>query len=116
MPGRPGRAMPVPIAQRSDDSQCREGLRGPPQIAWAGYLQDWDRTMRSRNHPDTTRYNFVLAAAQLARYLKVHSPDYESDAAAGDPAQVTKRHVEAFQAWVIEARSASTAPNKHKCL
>jgi site-specific recombinase XerD len=83
---------------------------------WAGYLQDWDRTMRSRNHPDTTRYNYVLAAAQLARYLREHSPDFESDAAADDPTQVTKRHVEAFQAWVIETRSASTALNKHKAL
>ncbi|GAA1422545.1 tyrosine-type recombinase/integrase [Catellatospora coxensis] len=83
---------------------------------WAGFLQDWDRTMRSRNHPDTTRYNYVLAAAQLARYLKEHSPDFESDAAADDPTQVTKRHVEAFQAWVIETRSASTALNKHKSL
>jgi site-specific recombinase XerD len=83
---------------------------------WAGYLQDWDRTMRSRNHPETTRYNYVLAAAQLARYLREHSPDFESDAAADDPTQVTKRHVEAFQAWVIETRSASTALNKHKAL
>jgi integrase/recombinase XerC len=30
---------------------------------WAGFLQDWDPTMRSRNHPDTNRYNYVLAAA-----------------------------------------------------
>ena len=72
--------------------------------------------MRSRNHPDTTRYNYLLAAAQLARYLREHSPDFESDAAADDPTQVTKRYVEAFQAWVIETRSASTALNKHKAL
>jgi hypothetical protein len=30
--------------------------------------------MRSRNHPETTRYNYLLAAAQLARYLQEHSP------------------------------------------
>jgi integrase/recombinase XerC len=29
---------------------------------------------------------------------------------------VTKAHVEAFQAWMIETRSASTALNKHKTL
>ncbi|MFC7248191.1 tyrosine-type recombinase/integrase [Catellatospora aurea] len=86
-----------------------------PRI-WAGFLQDWDRTMRSRNHPDTTRYNYVLAAAQLARYLKEHSPDFDSDAAADDPTLVTKGQVEAFQAWVVETRSASTALNKHKAL
>jgi hypothetical protein len=51
-----------------------------------------------------------------ARYLKEHSPDVESVAAADDPTQVTKRHVEAFQGWVIETWSASTALNKHKGL
>jgi site-specific recombinase XerD len=90
-------------------------FEGLPRV-WAGFLQDWDRTMRARNHPDTTRYNYVLAAAQLARYLKEHSPDFESDAAADDPTLVTKGHVEAFQAWVIETRSASTGLNKHKAL
>ena len=44
--------------------------------------------MRSRNHPDTTRYNYVLAAAQLARYLKEHSPDVDSHAFAGLPARM----------------------------
>jgi hypothetical protein len=36
---------------------------------WAGYLRDWDRSLRSGNYPETTRYNYLLAAAQLARYL-----------------------------------------------
>ncbi|MER6082283.1 hypothetical protein [Streptomyces sp. NPDC001833] len=27
-----------------------------------------------------------------------------------DPVEVTRAHVEAFQAWMIETRSASTAP------
>ena len=31
---------------------------------WAGYLRDWDRTLRAANHPETTRYNYLLAAAQ----------------------------------------------------
>ncbi|WP_027944502.1 hypothetical protein [Amycolatopsis taiwanensis] len=31
---------------------------------WAGYLRDWDRTLRSANHAETTRDN-LLAAAQL---------------------------------------------------
>jgi integrase/recombinase XerC len=29
---------------------------------------------------------------------------------------VTKAHIEFFQAWMIETRSASTALNKHKSL
>jgi len=84
--------------------------------AWAGFLRDWDRSLRSANHPETTRYNYLLAAAQLARYLGEYSPDPDADDAADDPAEVTRAHVEAFQAWMIETRSASTALNKHKGL
>ncbi|HWE88900.1 MAG TPA: tyrosine-type recombinase/integrase [Pseudonocardiaceae bacterium] len=83
---------------------------------WTGFLRDWDRTLRSGNYPETTRYNYLLAAAQLARYLAEHSPDPEADAAAEDPTEATKAHVEAFQAWMIDTRSASTALNKHKGL
>jgi integrase/recombinase XerC len=83
---------------------------------WAGYLRDWDRSLRSGNYPETTRYNYLLPAAQLARYLGEYSPDPEADDAAADPCQVTKAHAEAFQAWMVETRSASTALNKHKGL
>jgi hypothetical protein len=83
---------------------------------WAGYLRDWDRSLRSGNYPETTRYNYLLAAAQLGRYLGEYSPDPEADAGADDPAEVARAHVEAFQAWMIETRSASTALNKHKGL
>jgi site-specific recombinase XerD len=83
---------------------------------WAGYLRDWDRSLRAANHPRTTRYNYLLAAAQLGRYLAEYSPDPDADAAADDPTEVTRAHVETFQAWMIDTRSASTAVNKHKCL
>src|SRR4030095_9251479 len=82
---------------------------------WAGYLRDWDRSLRSGNYPETTRYNYLLAAAQLGRYLGEYSPDPDADAAADDPCAVTRAHVEAFQAWMVETRSASTALNKYKC-
>jgi integrase/recombinase XerC len=83
---------------------------------WAGFLRGWDRSLRSGNYPETTRYNYLLAAAQLARYLGEYSPDPDADDGAGDPCAVTKAHVEAFQAWMVETRSASTALNKHKGL
>jgi len=83
---------------------------------WAGYLRDWDRTLRSANHPENTRYNYLLAAAQLGRYLAEYSPDPDADDAAEDPCEVTKAHIEYFQAWMIDTRSASTALNKHKGL
>ncbi|WP_238016979.1 phage integrase N-terminal SAM-like domain-containing protein [Dactylosporangium sp. AC04546] len=89
-----------------------EGLAGD----WPGHLRDWDRTLRAANHPETTRYNYLLAAAQLGRYLGEHSPDPDAEDAAEDPTDVTKAHVEHFQAWVIETRSAATALNKHKGL
>ena len=76
---------------------------------WAGFLRDWDRSLRSGNYPETTRYNYLLATAQLARYLGEYSPDPDADDAADDPCVVTRAHAEAFQAWMIETRSASTA-------
>jgi hypothetical protein len=42
---------------------------------WAGFLRDWDRSLRSGNYPETTRYNHLLAGAQLARYLGEYLPD-----------------------------------------
>ncbi|MEV1081034.1 phage integrase N-terminal SAM-like domain-containing protein [Streptomyces sp. NPDC050211] len=83
---------------------------------WSGFLRDWDRALRSGNYPETTRYNYLLAAAQLGRYLGEYAPDPEAYDAAEDPTDVTRAHVEAFQAWMIETRSASTALNKHKAL
>jgi hypothetical protein len=46
---------------------------------WAGFLRDWDRSLRAANHPERTRYNFLLAAAQLGRFLAEHSPDSDAD-------------------------------------
>jgi len=83
---------------------------------WAGFLRDWDRSLRAGNYPQTTRYNYLLAAAQLGRYLAEYSPDPDADDAAEDPAQVTRGHVESFQSWMIQTRSAATALNKHKGL
>jgi integrase/recombinase XerC len=93
------------------DKLC-DGLGGD----WPGFLRDWDRSLRAANHPETTRYNYLLAAAQLARYLAEFSPDPDADDAAVDPARVRRAHIESFQAWMIETRSASTAVNKHKAL
>jgi integrase/recombinase XerC len=83
---------------------------------WVGFLRDWDRCLRAANHPATTRYVYVLAAAQLARYLDEESPDPEAVQAALDPCAVRRAHVEAFQAWMIATRSAGTALHKHKAL
>ena len=81
--------------------------------AWAGFLHGWDRSLRSGNYPLTTRYNYLLAAVQLARYLVDHQPDGQ---AAHTPTAVTRQQIEAFQAWMVETRCASTALNKHKAL
>ena len=81
--------------------------------SWAVLLRDWDRSLRAGNHPETTRYNYVLAASQLAAYLG------EGMAEAGgacDLASVDGRQVVAFQASVVESRSAGIGLNKHKAL
>ncbi|RSM69784.1 integrase [Actinoplanes sp. ATCC 53533] len=80
---------------------------------WAGLLRDWDRSLRAGNHPETTRYNYLLAAVQLAGYLVAEDPD---SGGARDPGLVTRRQVVAFQAWMVESRSAGTALNKYKAL
>ena len=81
--------------------------------AWALLLRDWDRSLRAGSHPETTRYNYVLGGSQLAAYLGEQA--LETDAAL-DPTLVDGRQVVAFQAWVIETRSASTGLNKYKAL
>ncbi|MEV4624589.1 tyrosine-type recombinase/integrase [Asanoa sp. NPDC049573] len=83
---------------------------------WSGYLRDWDRTLRAANHPETTRYSYLLAAAQLGRYLAQECDEFDAPQAADDPCLVGRGHVEGFQAWMVDTRSASTALNKHKSL
>lgn len=84
--------------------------------AWTAFLTDWDRSLRSGNYPATTRYNYLLAAAQLGRYLTAHTSQPDGSKAADTPTAVNRRHVEEFQAWMLQTRSASTALNKHKAL
>src|SRR5689334_14887871 len=66
--------------------------RTPPTPAWTGCLRDWERALRAANHPQNTRYNYLLAAAQLGRYLREYSPDPEAVTAAGDPTRVSRAH------------------------
>jgi site-specific recombinase XerD len=84
--------------------------------AWFDYLRDWDRTLRAGNYPETTRYSYLLAAAQLDRYLLDATGMLDAQAAAADPLEVQRGHIEEFQAWMVRTRSASTALNKHKGL
>lgn len=83
---------------------------------WVSFLRDWDRTLRAGNYPETTRYNYLLAAAQLARYLTGRTGERDAAEAAVSPTAVDKGHVEEFQTWMIDSRSPATALNKHKGL
>jgi integrase/recombinase XerC len=89
-----------------DLDRLTDGLGEGP---WGVLLRDWESSLRAANHPETTRYNYLLAAAQFARFLADSSGDW-------DPAAVQRKHVEAFQISMIETRSAATALNKHKAL
>ncbi|MDA3644406.1 tyrosine-type recombinase/integrase [Saccharopolyspora indica] len=85
-------------------------------LAWHHLIIDWDRSLRSSGRPETTRYNYLLAAVQLAKFLDDRGSDYGFAAASQDPVETRRAHIEEFQAWMIETRSASTALNKHKAL
>ena len=80
---------------------------------WKDLLRDWERFLRAANHPETTRYGYLLAACQLAAYLTNEIPD---SGPACDPRLVTRRQFVVFQAWMLETRSPATAVNKHKSL
>ena len=66
-------------------------LAGGKSPAWAGLLRDWERSLRAGSHPATTRYIYLLAAAQLADDVAVEDA---GSGGASDPALVTKRLVE----------------------
>lgn len=95
-----------------DIRKITEGL----SPTWTGYLRGWDRTLRAANDPETTRYSCLLAAAQLGRYLGTECDEFDAPQAADDPRLVGLGHVEGFQAWMVDTRSASTALNKRKSL
>jgi site-specific recombinase XerD len=105
------------LADRFNPAAVRVVSRVSDGVAagWLSLLHDWERTLVAANYPATTRYNYLLAAAQLARYLGNLIGEGCARAAA-DPTAVQRVHVEDFQAWMIETRSASTALNKHKAL
>ncbi|MEV7341198.1 hypothetical protein [Streptomyces sp. NPDC093544] len=33
---------------------------------WSGFLRDWDRSLRSGNYPEATRYNYLPAVIPTA--------------------------------------------------
>ena len=84
------------------------------------YVEEWDRSLRAANRPHTTRYNYELAVTQLADFLggpelpaflaKMDMPADDDSDAADDPTDVGRKHVEWFITWMIDSRSASTAP------
>ncbi|MEU7906305.1 phage integrase N-terminal SAM-like domain-containing protein [Actinoplanes sp. NPDC049118] len=75
---------------------------GLAESTWGVLLRDWDSSLRAANHPETTRYNYLLAVAQLARFLV-------DSGGVRDPALIGRKHVESFQVWMIETRSPGTA-------
>lgn len=83
---------------------------------WAGYLRDWDRCLLGQLPGDDPLQLLPARRGAAGALPGEYSPDPDADAAADDPGEVTRGHVHAFQAWMIETRSASTAVNKHKGL
>ncbi|MEV4537801.1 hypothetical protein AB0J82_28885 [Asanoa sp. NPDC049518] len=72
-----------------------------------GYLRDWDRTLRAANHPETIRANYLLATAQLARYL---ASECDAAEAADDPCLVGRAFTTSTpRSWASWDRSRLTA-------
>jgi integrase/recombinase XerC len=92
----------------------KQDLPRPAAAVWHAYLDEWDRSLRTRNKPLTTRYNYELAVTQLATFLSSLPAD-DTDAV-DDPTDVQQRHIELFIIWMIESRSAATALNKYKVI
>ena len=103
---------PCKVVLHTDSEYVRNGMER--------WVKGWVRNnWRNAAKDPVANYELwqrLLAAAKPARFLGEYSPGPDADAAAGDPVEVSWAHVEAFQAWMIETRSASTALNKHKGL
>ena len=100
---------------------ANSALPRPIDRIWAAQVEAWDRGLRARNKSYKTRLNYELAATQLGDYLAEVAGTGDLgieglDAAAADPTDVTKAHLEVFIGWMIETRSASTAANKFRAL
>jgi hypothetical protein len=85
----PSANAPSRIALRSSGSAAPSP---PPPTSTSACSATPNRTSTPShaNRPETTRYTYLLAAGQLARYLAEYSPDPEADAAADDPTEVTR--------------------------
>jgi integrase/recombinase XerC len=115
-------------------------LPRPASRLWAAQISAWDRSLRATNRTWNTRYNYELAATQLADFLNWldrgapvtgdtsdadvewredwHSrrDDLDFADAAEDPCAVTKPHLEEFIGWMIATRSVATGRNKYRAL
>ncbi|MCP3802027.1 hypothetical protein NLX83_22430 [Allokutzneria sp. A3M-2-11 16] len=47
-------------------------LTAPLSHIWAGFPRDWDRSLHSASYPETTRYNYLLAAEDPTEITKAH--------------------------------------------
>jgi site-specific recombinase XerD len=77
--------------------------------AWASFIQEWDRTLRSENKSANTVRIYTLAAAQLAAWLAAQPGPV-------DPTEVTAHHVRGFIADVLERTSAGNAHTTYRSL
>src|SRR2546430_14327439 len=88
-------------------------VEGLPQ-AWTMFLTDWDRSLRSGNYPPTTRYNYLLTAAQLARYLASQACELDAGQAVATPVAVGRGDGGAVQAGQIGTPAPAAAVDKRK--
>jgi hypothetical protein len=108
MPGRACRCWTTKLGQVAMALLDLPKLTAGLSRTWAGFLRDWDRSLRSGNYPETTRYNYLLATAQLARHLGEYSPDPDADA---DPCHVVKASIWSTSVALRSGRYGPAAAN-----
>ncbi|MGH3278729.1 MAG: tyrosine-type recombinase/integrase, partial [Trebonia sp.] len=101
--------------QRHDgSSRCpsRQAYTGPRRPA-AGQLgalrRSFDRSLRALKRSERTREQYLMSVGQMVDFFaRVGMP--------GDPAQITREHVETFLADFAEGHKPATVHTRYKCL
>src|SRR3954464_13268583 len=81
----------------------------PRAETWESLIRDFVRHLKGTNRAVNTQTIYRRAAEGLVRFL-------EADGELPAPAHVTRRHVEAYMAHLIDTRSAATASVVHRAL
>lgn len=73
------------------------------------FLRSWERSLRAENKAERTIQTYLEAANQLADQLDINGMPSDVEA-------ISREHVEAFLAHLVETKAAATAANRYASL